>query len=1055
MSALIFPPSNAVNPTADRFFLRTLGGFELCAVNADGTIGVRLLGPGKPLALLAYCACTPYQRHSRDKIAQLLWGDAPVERLRQNVRQALWRLRRTLGDALTTGDDAIAELSAAFASDHQLFSQALERDDLDAALAAYAGPFLAGLSMPGGDEFEDWAAGERQRLEQMLRQRVEPALTELTGGGRHTAARALLERLTIVAGDVPDTHRIATKTYLTIGDRPAARRAAERLELRLADLGADEAASATALIARARRDVPKADQSDPRTVWAMDLTGREEVFATVTRAWKRARQGETHAVLLTGVAGVGKSRLLAAMAARCATGSAIALVIRANPGEREIPFSLAAQLARALAEQPGAMGIDPTSARELSALDPALAATFRVSAAVHDNDGEATRRRASALYDLVSAITEQQPLALLFDDLHWCDPASRQLLASVVARAVRLPLLVVAAARGIATDFLTHPNEVRLPLLPLDLASTMAAIRSCGTWPDDPGAGRFIQRLAESAAGIPQHVIERLSLAVEKGWLSSQRGTWTSADWTQACADVMVTSPLDHRLLSCAVRERGVLLTLALAGTSLPLRVVHRAVEQASMAQVIDALAVLEAKGLVTAHGDRWEPSHDLILERMIGLSTDTEQEAAHAQLAESLLADGESTSIIAATRHFLNARLEARAALVFAQIVARCRRSGDPRHAWDLATDIVGARAGSHDIDVLVRAIPWWQRSATTSRRLATAATALLLAALALGAWTVMRLPALVAGQGVVLVDNALVYGPDVYRLTPPLSARGRATRSGTESGTESGTGQDSTVVRARIVRGNAEIVMGGEARMDSSGTVTFGALRLRTTDTLLTIRFEADGYRPATIDIPIRQDKVDVVDAAAVQIRDGRLGSQRMTGREARIDVAPGAPITGVIQLQYTASWRAASVWLAMTPTWGDPTTIGRDVIPVATPVRDNVIDVPIEYVAPDMPGHYWILMIISAEPSGGFILSRSNWTMGAPVWGDGNDVASLPDSVIRTRTRTGSLTTRTAYFRDERIALNGSIGGCLPNPSGRPAGVVYCDLPIALAAIEVVVK
>jgi hypothetical protein len=178
-------------------------------------------------------------------------------------------------------------------------------------------------------------------------------------------------------------------------------------------------------------------------------------------------------------------------------------------------------------------------------------------------------------------------------------------------------------------------------------------------------------------------------------------------------------------------------------------------------------------------------------------------------------------------------------------------------------------------------------------------------------------------------------------------------------------------------------------------------------------------------------------------------------MTGREARIDVAPGAPITGVIQLQYTASWRAASVWLAMTPTWGDPTTIGRDVIPVATPVRDNVIDVPIEYVAPDMPGHYWILMIISAEPSGGFILSRSNWTMGAPVWGDGNDVASLPDSVIRTRTRTGSLTTRTAYFRDERIALNGSIGGCLPNPSGRPAGVVYCDLPIALAAIEVVVK
>ena len=120
-----FLPSKPVNPASQRFFLRTLGGFELCAVNADGTPGVRVLGPGKPLALLAYCACTRHQRHSRDSIAQLLWGDAPVDRLRQNVRQALWRLRRTLGDAITTGDDAIVALSANVACDHQLFTHAV------------------------------------------------------------------------------------------------------------------------------------------------------------------------------------------------------------------------------------------------------------------------------------------------------------------------------------------------------------------------------------------------------------------------------------------------------------------------------------------------------------------------------------------------------------------------------------------------------------------------------------------------------------------------------------------------------------------------------------------------------------------------------------------------------------------------------------------------------------------------------------------------------------------------------------------------------------------
>jgi len=1049
MSPLIFPPSNAVNPMADRFFLRTLGGFELCAVNADGTIGVRLLGPGKPLALLAYCACTPYQRHSRDRIAQLLWGDAPVERLRQNVRQALWRLRRTLGDVITTGDDTIAELSAEFSSDHQQFADAVQRGDVEAALLAYEGEFLPGLSMPGGDEFEDWVTSERERLAQMLLRIIEPALIELTGSGRHTSARSLMERLSTVAGDSPDAHRIMTAAYLAIGDRPAARRVAERLELRLPDLGASQATAAKSLIARARRDEPRAEPIDPRTGWTMDLTGREETFSSVIRAWKRARRGETHAVILTGVAGVGKSRLLAALATRCAASESIALVIRANPGEREIPFSLAAQLARALVEQPGAMGIDPASARELAALDPALAAIYRVSAATHD-DGEATRRRASALYDLISAITEQQPLMLLLDDLHWCDPASRQLLSSVVARAVSLPLLVVAAARGIATDFLTHPREVRIPLLPLDVESTMAAIRSCGTWPDDPGAARFVQRLAESAGGIPQHVIERLSLAVEKGWLSGQDGTWTAEDWAQACADVMVTSPLDHRLLSCAVREREVLLVLSLAGTSLPLRVVHGAVAQATTAQVIEALSVLEAKGLLISNGDSWQPSHDLILERMIALSTDAEQEATHAGLAEAMLAVGESTSAIAATRHFLSARLEARAALVFAQIVARCRRSSDPRHARDLAADIVGARLGSRDVDVLVRAIPWWQRSARTARRLTMAAAGLLVSVVALGAWSATRLPPLLVSQSVVLADTTPVYGPDSYRFTPPLLVRGRAARPGDADSTR--------VVRLRIPTGTARILMGGEARMDSSGVAIFGALRLRATDTIVPIRFEAPGHGSVTADLPIRTQTSDKV--MSVRLLEGNIASQVVRGPDARITVARGAPIRGVIQVQYSSEYRSASVWLAMTPSWGDPKTAGRDVTPVTTPMRDNVVDVSIEYVAPELPGRYWILLVLAAEDSGGFILSRSNWTMETPLWGDGNDVALLPDSLIREANRNGAIASPLARSRSWQRRTFGEkqtayATNCTILPQGREVpGVFYCAERMTMFGIEVIV-
>ncbi len=1044
------PSPNAINPDAGAFLLRTLGGFELLAAGADGSPGARVLGPGKPLAMLAYCACSPSQRHGRDALAGMFWGDAPVDRQRQNVRQALWRLRRTMGEAVDTTDEAMVALGPALVTDRAQFVSAVQRGDVAAALAAYGGPFLPAATLAsGGDEFEEWVAGERYRLEQMLLKLVEPAVVELSASGRHAAARAMLDRLTGVAGDAPTTYRIATTAYLAAGDRIAARRAAEALEQRLADLSGSAVASAVALIARARSDAHEAavaEAAEQRPALTMDLTGRDAVFATLLRAWKRAQQGETHAVIVTGVAGIGKSRLLSAVAARCATGDACALVIRANPGERDIPFSLAAQMARALAQLPGAVGVDPVSARELVALDPGLATLFKVAASTHD-DGEATRRRAFALFDLLSAITEQQPLALFFDDLHWCDAASRQLLASVVARAVDLPLLVVAAARGIATDFLTHPRETRVPLLPLDRDATIAAVRSCGVWPQHPEADRFVQQLADGAGGVPQQVMERLSLAVEKGWLTEHEGAWTSPDWAQACTDVMVTSPLDHRLLGCTVRERSVLLALALAGTSLPLRVMQAATPQLVASQLPDALAVLEAKGLVTSTGDTWQPSHDLILERMIALSTDHEQDAMHAALGEAMLAEGHSANAIVAIRHFLSARLEARAAAVFARIVARARRSHDPRHARDLAADIVGARIGSHDVDILVRAVPWWRRSARTLPRVTMAAIGLLLMLGGVGAWMATRLPVLVVPQGIMLTELAKVYGPDTYRFTVPLIARSSVPRRRVAG--------DSTAVRIIVPAGNAEILAGGSARFDSSGVASFGALRLRTRDSVVTLRFEAEGYRTTDVRIAIHAGNARLEAARPLRVLDGQLAGQPVQGDHAGITVAPGAPISGVIQMQYNSHWRAASVWLAMTPTWGDPALVGEDILQLATPAQDNVVDVPVDLVAPTAPGHYWILLAIAAEDQGGFILSRTNWTTKTPVWGDGNDLATLPDSVIREANRTGVITTLLAFADGWSFSFAPGHYPCVADTTLRAPGVEYCTNSLGLLGIEVLVK
>ena len=75
-----------------------------------------------------------------------------------------------------------------------------------------------------------------------------------------------------------------------------------------------------------------------------------------------------------------------------------------------------------------------------------------------------------------------------------------------------------------------------------------------------------------------------------------------------------------------------------------------------------------------------------------------------------------------------------------------------------------------------------------------------------------------------------------------------------------------------------------------------------------------------------------------------------------------------------------------------------------------------------------------------------------MKTPVWGDGNDVASLPDSVIRAGNRTGWVWTQHSIpveFVTERDT------GCYPNPAERPTRSMYCPDALGLFGIEVIVK
>jgi DNA-binding SARP family transcriptional activator len=145
--------------------LRLLGPLDLRG--SDGRVLRTALGKPKRLALLAYLASArPAGFQSRDTLLGLLWPEFDQERARAALRQAVYVLRRALGDGVLVGcgDSVIGVDAGNLWCDATAFDEAIAATDHAKALDIYRGELLEGFHISGAPEFERWVARERARL---------------------------------------------------------------------------------------------------------------------------------------------------------------------------------------------------------------------------------------------------------------------------------------------------------------------------------------------------------------------------------------------------------------------------------------------------------------------------------------------------------------------------------------------------------------------------------------------------------------------------------------------------------------------------------------------------------------------------------------------------------------------------------------------------------------------------------------------------------------------------------------------------------------------------
>ena len=167
--------------------LSLLGTPEL--LRSGDTTNQVLVQPRR-LALLAYLAASDGELQRRDRLLLLFWGDQPQARARASLRQALYFLRRSLGDQLlvTRGDEEVGLNTAEVHFDVTAFLQSITDGRPEAALTLYRGDFLADFNISDAPEFERWAAERRRELRRDAVGAAWAVASAALAGGSHEAA---------------------------------------------------------------------------------------------------------------------------------------------------------------------------------------------------------------------------------------------------------------------------------------------------------------------------------------------------------------------------------------------------------------------------------------------------------------------------------------------------------------------------------------------------------------------------------------------------------------------------------------------------------------------------------------------------------------------------------------------------------------------------------------------------------------------------------------------------------------------------------------------------
>jgi class 3 adenylate cyclase/tetratricopeptide (TPR) repeat protein len=269
------------------------------------------------------------------------------------------------------------------------------------------------------------------------------------------------------------------------------------------------------------------------------LFGREEEIELLLRRWRHATQEEGRVVVLTGEPGIGKSHITLALGERLQSEPHITLRYFCSAHHTNSAlFPFIGQIERAAGFDRGDSPTEKLSKLDAlvaqSTADPehvaVLASLFALPASDRCQPQELSpqKRREKTLAALLAqldGLAARQPVFIIFEDIHWIDPTSLELLTAIVEHVPQLRILLLITTRSEFTvPWPSYPHTTTIPLTRLDRREGAALVERVTSGKKLPK--EVMDEILARTDGVPLFIEELTKTVLESGLLQERDGQY-------------------------------------------------------------------------------------------------------------------------------------------------------------------------------------------------------------------------------------------------------------------------------------------------------------------------------------------------------------------------------------------------------------------------------------------------------------------------------------------------------------------------------------------------